>query len=377
MPAKKATTSRRDAKQIEAKHIGEETLDWSSVKEDDLMDTIMTNLRHYGYFYEQKTYVKWVEDWIREFKNSNNLLKQYKRAKGWRTCGTFAGLCRMELNGAPLPESCKLFQDNQLTSILSYAESDNVQQVEKTVVARKTPAEHLAEKTATLVGEIEYAIDEYFENTISKSYSLYNHLKKENSAAQSAREAMRVIETHKAEMEEVISGTSPDLVEAYSHLTKREKTKYLKFLNEMIVDLQKYLETKKAARKPRAKKEKPLIKQVEKVQYQKESSEYKVASISPVQIIGKHELYLFNTKTRVLKYLRSDRVDGFWIKGTTVQGFNEAESFKKKIRKPEEMLGTLVKSTKTKAQKYVKALSTNETEADGRINRDTIILKAF
>jgi hypothetical protein len=368
--------SRKDAKQIEAQQIGEETLDWSSVKEEQTMSVISDNLRHYGYFYDNKAYVNWVEAWIKEYKDSDTL-KKYRKAKIWRTSSTFAGLCKMEINGATLPESCKIFQENEIKNILECSEKDNVKIVEKSVIIRKTPLEHLAEKTEVLLGEVEGSIDDFISGSLSKSYSLYKLLKQKSAAAQSARECVKIIERHRAEILEAISGEDPCLIEAYQHLSKQRKNAHLKFYNEMLTDLEKYIQGKKASRKPRAKKEKPLIKQVERVIYAKESQDYKVTSVNPVQIIGKHELYLFNVKTRVLKYLVSERVDGFWIKGTTVQGFDDKQSFKKKLRKPDDVLSTISKSSKSKAIKYINALSTAASKSDGRINADTIILKVF
>jgi hypothetical protein len=92
-------------------------------------------------------------------------------------------------------------------------------------------------------------------------------------------------------------------------------------------------------------------------------------------MVGAHALYLFNTKTRVMKYLVSDRRDGFLVKGSTIHGYDQEESFKKMLRKPEAMIETIGKATKSKALKEFKALKTKQSTTDARINRDTVILK--
>jgi len=109
--------------------------------------------------------------------------------------------------------------------------------------------------------------------------------------------------------------------------------------------------------------------------YQKECAEYKISSTSPAYIVGANEVYLFNTRTRVIKYLVASKRDGFTIKGTTVKDYDADLSFKKTLRKPEEMIKSINKSTKLRALKALKALKTKQNATDGRINADTIILK--
>ena len=86
-------------------------------------------------------------------------------------------------------------------------------------------------------------------------------------------------------------------------------------------------------------------------------------------------MYLFNTKTRVMKYLVSDRRDGLMVKGSTIHGYDQEASFKKMLRKPETMIEAIGKSSKAKALKEFKALKTKQSETDARVNKDTVILK--
>jgi hypothetical protein len=176
-------------------------------------------------------------------------------------------------------------------------------------------------------------------------------------------------------MRELIEDKTEDLIEGYSHMTTRQQKAFYKFISDIISDCEKYIISKKATRKPRTKKPTPASKQVAKVLYLKESSEYKIASVPPEQIVGAQAMYLFNTKNRVMKYLISDRRDGFTVKGSTIHGYDVEASFKKMLRKPEAMIETIGKATKSKAMKEFKALKTKESATDGRINRDTVILK--
>ena len=76
-----------------------------------------------------------------------------------------------------------------------------------------------------------------------------------------------------------------------------------------------------------------------------------------------------------MKYLVTDNSNGFTVSGTTVKNYDAELSFKKKLRKPEEMIDAINKSTKLRALKALKALKTKDSPTDGRINADTVILK--
>lgn len=378
MARRKKTTSRRASKFGDEVHIGRETLDWKLISEEDYPNKIMESLRHYGYFYERKSYVSWATEWIK--KNSPEDLKAYKASEDWRTSPTLASLMKMELMGADLDASAKDFIKDNLETIVSFGQiniDNNVDQDDDDdePVKRKSPAELLKEKTNKIIGDIEGFIDDYFDDSLDKKFSLYTHLKGIDAAGQTTHDIIAHYKAIREELRELIEEKTEDLVEAYGHLSVPKQKKFFKLIESFIEDSEKYLLSKKATRKPRAKKATPASKQAEKVIYQKECAEYKISSTSPAYIVGASEVYLFNTKTRVIKYLVASSRDGFIIKGTTVKNYDADLSFKKTLRKPEEMIKSINKSTKLRALKALKALKTKQNATDGRINADTIILK--
>jgi hypothetical protein len=337
-------------------------------------------MRHYGYFYEKKAYQSWMLAWIKEHMPES--IEDFKSAESWRCTSTMSSLCKMELNGCILPESSKEFQLKHVEELLETGKVNREANVEldandEPVKApkRKTPQELLAEKTSEFIGEIEGCVDEFTTGELDPKWSIYNEMKRVNTAAQTARDTIKFYEPVKEEMRELIEDKTEDLIEGYSHMTTRQQKAFYKFISDIISDCEKYIISKKATRKPRTKKPTPASKQVAKVLYLKESSEYKIASVPPEQIVGAQAMYLFNTKNRVMKYLISDRRDGFTVKGSTIHGYDVEASFKKMLRKPEAMIETIGKATKSKAMKEFKALKTKESATDGRINRDTVILK--
>jgi len=366
------------AKLAEESNIGRETIDWSAVKPEEYEKKILETLRHYGYFYERKSYVSWAQEWIKE--NRQNDLKALKASEDWRISPTLASLMKMQLMGAELDKAAIDFINHNVDDVVRFGQINIENSVEededdKPEVKRKNPSELLKEKTLAVMGEIEGFIDEHLDGTLDKKLSLYTHLKSIDAAAQTARDIVKFYKEMEAELIELTVDKTEDLVEGYSHLTIKEQKSLLKLVSTFISDAEKYVLSKKANRKPRAKKVTPATKQVAKVIYQKECADFKISSTSPAYIVGATEVYLFNTKTRVMKYLVTDNSNGFTVSGTTVKNYDAELSFKKKLRKPEEMIDAINKSTKLRALKALKALKTKDSSTDGRINADTIILK--
>ena len=144
------------------------------------------------------------------------------------------------------------------------------------------------------------------------------------------------------------------------------------------------IETKKTtrkARKPRARSKESIIK---KLKFQINDSELGIASIHPTEIVNANEVWVYNTKTRKLgvyharsKDPRNMGRDGLTVKGTTIQDFNPDLSLQKTLRKPKEQISNWTGKAKTKFAKAFDELTTTGIKLNGRINDNTIILKAF
>lgn len=259
----------------------------------------------------------------------------------------------------------------------SFEKTDDAPKVE-----RKTPMEIIQEKAAEFIGDIEGVVDEYLNGDI-KEYSLFDTLKRTESSAQQARlvgDRYKKVREEIAELCELPpvskqTDAQKQLAEGYAFLKKTEQKAYLKFLDGLIDDVDKYIGAKKAVRKPRVAKPKAADKQVAKVQYMKQCPDYKLASIAPINIIGAMRLYLFNTKTRVITELISNAANGFEVKGTTVQGIDMENSRSVKLRKPEDFIKVVMNKTPRQINKAWEELTTKSTEANGRINKDMIIMR--
>jgi len=174
------------------------------------------------------------------------------------------------------------------------------------------------------------------------------------------------------------------LKEGYSHLKKADIKQYTIAITELLSALDFVIDTAKATRKPRKAKPKSATKLVEKLKFMKVDSKYQLASISPDQIVGASELWVFNIKTRKLGRYVAKNIDpkgmgregsGLSVKGTTITQFDEQLSIQKTLRKPDEQLKEFKGAGKVKLRKFLDEIKTTDTKLNGRCNPDTVLLK--
>ena len=372
------------ARVLEEKHIGVETTNWVNVPSELVEMKVYTNLRIYNYFYDHKDAFKWAEEWVK--KNRGQDLSDFKASEDWRVNTTLGGLCKMHLAGAPFDEKRMAWVNAGIDAAVKAGKENKRIEASLSTKPAKTSADVLADKIHDFIAEVEAVIDDYHNPKIlldAENYSVYNELKKINAPKPLAQKVYDYYKPLYDEIEELVTKKTPDLVEGYKHLkTTKEKKDYLAFIKNIIDDCQKFLNAATASkvrkpRQPRAKKKVPIEKLIARVKYQKESAEYKLTSVDPAAIVGATEVYLFNTKYRHLIQLVASSVDGFSIKGTTVTNMREESSWKKTLRKPEDVLKEIGGTTKARASKLFLDLKTKASPANGRLNEETIILKVY
>jgi len=243
----------------------------------------------------------------------------------------------------------------------------------KTVVS---PTELTQRKTNGFLAEVDAAIDNYPEE-----YSLYNELTRITAAHVTAKQTYEMLVPIRDEVQELVNlpksrknVDQQQLDEGYSYLKPKERKAYLAFLNEMVSDAERYMQKKKALRvsKPKVRS---AEKQVAKVNYLKESAEYKVSSINPMMIVGAKRLFTFNTRYRQLSEYVTNSGMGFEVSGTTVKNIDTENSSTVIVRKPLDLLPIVLGKSLRDVHKAIGEIKTKRTEATGRINKDTIILR--
>jgi len=362
----------------EERHVGRETVDWENVTDFEL--AFRDTLHHYGYFYDIKEGNKWAAEWVKK-NYTKAKLADFKAAEPWRTSMTIYSMCKMMLNGATFDEKRMAWLKEGIDSTIAFGNQKrkDVKTNTNTTIQKKSPAEIVKERTSDFIAEIDAKLDAWTSGPLSdeEDYSVYNELQKVDAAYNTAKGVLDYYTPQMEEIQELVSKKTDDLVEAYSHLTIKKRKELLSILKSIVSDAEKYMSAKKVTRKPRKKKAVSSAQIVSKVKYLKESTEYKVASVDPSDIIGAKVVWLFNVKYRTFTRLESESTSGMSIKGTTILNFDEDKSAKKKVRKPEEFLSKTTKTTKTKINKEFVDLKTKESVPNGRINADTIIYKVY
>ena len=212
------------------------------------------------------------------------------------------------------------------------------------------------------------------EKTTIDIYALFKKHGLPSSATTAVRE---VVEGWLLDYEDAYHKRCPDAVEGYSHLKRPELSRRIKSCEEMLSDLDRIKSAGKATRATKVKGPKAADKQVARVNYKKEDTEFKLVSIPPIQVIGKRRLFTFNTKSRVITEFVTTAVNGFQMSGSTLKDFDQVNSRCTRLRKPNDFLPIALTKTPNQIDKEWKNLTTKTTVPNGRINKDTILLRVM
>jgi hypothetical protein len=175
------------------------------------------------------------------------------------------------------------------------------------------------------------------------------------------------------------------LIEGYSIYDKKDLQNLYEGYTNLLGALNMLIDMAKASRKTRKRMPKSKDKLVQKLKFKVSDDKYKVASINPIDIIGCNELWVFNVKTRKIGKYVASQIDplkqeregtGLSVKGTTITQFKESQSIQKTIRKPEDKLKEFHEAGKVKLRTYLEDINAVEIKLNGRINNETILLKA-
>jgi hypothetical protein len=214
------------------------------------------------------------------------------------------------------------------------------------------------------------------ENFDPKTFKVLNLLKGKGAKAAHARIVRDFYARDLAELEELASGKGDEqLREAYSHRSRRQIKAFIAFLTEIKNACEMLAQEAKVNRAPRAKKAVPAEKIVGKLKYMKTNEPLKLVSISPADILGAGELWIYNTKSRKLGRYVAAEFQTLSVKGTSITGFDEFKSIQKTLRKPEEKLKEFKAAGKVALRKFLDEINATDTKMNGRINEETILLK--
>lgn len=244
-------------------------------------------------------------------------------------------------------------------------------------VVSLSPMQKLQQKIArTIMIDIDDLEDKWIEGE-KATLDIYTSFQKHGLPSSATTAITEIISGWLLDYSDAYHKRCEQAVEGYSHLKRPELKRRMNECEKMLADIERIKLSGKAKRTVRKAKPKAADKQVAKMQYKKEDNDFKIVSINPVLLIGAVRLLTFNTKNKRLTELVCSSAAGFTVSGSTVKGWNASLSRSQSLRKPDEFLPIALKKTPTQIDKEWKTLTTKTYEANGRINKDTIILRVF
>ena len=253
--------------------------------------------------------------------------------------------------------SFRFIKEEETAEVLQFTKKPNIQ-------------DHMREKVSEMIGEIEGMIDDGY------TEGLYEFLKLNEFPPLLTKRIVEHFKRQVAEMKTVIAGDDDQLNEGYAYMTKKQLDSHLKMLEGYVADAERHASVVTKLRPPRVKKPVSADKKVKRLTYRKEDPKMKIASIPPTRIVGAQELWMINTKNRLLTVLRAIDRGGIDVKSNKFTGFDEKTSVSKRIRenKIDEVVATILKGGKVAKNKLMDSIKTKPSGLQQRGNIFTIFL---
>jgi hypothetical protein len=244
-------------------------------------------------------------------------------------------------------------------------------------VVSLSPMQRLQKKISNTIMQDLLDLEDKWIDGEKAELDIYQEFKRHGLTGAAVASVRQVIEGWLLDYEDAYHKRCEDAVEGYAHLKRPELNRRIKACQDMLADCDRIRSAAKATRATRVKQPKAADKQVAKVQYKKEDTEFKLVSIPPIKIVGGTRLYTFNTKTRALTEYITQDVKGFEISGTSIKNIDKVNSRTVKLRKPDAFLPIVLGKTPNQIDKEWKTLTTKTSIPNGRLGSDTILLRVL
>lgn len=359
---------------------GEPVYDWQSKEDQEAgLGAALSWYSANGNSKDQKKYA--LEYFAKKDKSIHARLKELE---DWRF-GTFGSICRMMMfeNGYKQEWSTSTFFDRKLQELLAVYEKlkEQIAQTKKEednkpqAPAPLTIQQRIFNAASEISGEFDEQID-IFTTTgnFESDFSAKNYLRTENVSSPVAKRIAEFFEPVAQELEDAYDRKCEQLVEGYSHLTRRNLKRLRDFVRGLVDETTQYSESSKKVIKRKVRVI-PPSRQVARVKYMRSFDELNLKSIDPTKMLQASEIWVYNTRYKKIQWYVSDGTP-LGIKGTTIIGYDVSKSQQMTLRKPEVFFKGMSMG-KRALSNAVKALKTKPAAVNGRINEQCIILGAF
>lgn len=322
----------------------------------------------FNYFYDSNDAKGFALSYLKNIKYNRDIINKISKSDpqklrniGWN--------CRLAENGTLSDDIWKWTEDKIIEVTSEVGDWEETKEETKVVVSIQ---DRINTKASDLIGELEEQLDVFYKEGVI-TFNLKSWLTEKNIAPQIAKKIKTHFEPQFEEISGALAGETPDLTEAYAKW-KKPILKVMVVFIKNIIDAMDAIDKNKLPPKPRKKKVKPASVIVAKLQYKKEEDALK--SIPPTSIVDASQLWTYNTKYRKLTVFNAEGPGGLSVRGTSIIGFDPKTSTTKKLRKPEQTLEKVLKIGKVGLKKIMTDLTTAPSEASGRVNEDTILLRS-
>lgn len=335
----------------------------------------------YGRFYGKKDAKELMCQYL-EHNDRTQESKVLRKVEEKEFNSTLCWLSRMTMRGLELTEHEDATLQNEINRLLKLiGKPEVVEKIEEEKPATNRPnvQEIMRDKAREAAGELEGMFDEFFLDgkTSQKTVDIvarFNVL---------PQHIPMIVEFWKRKQEEftLLSEGDKEVKEGYKEMGKIQLRNLLKFIDQVLGDLNSYISIKKASKAPRKKKAVPIEKVVAKLKYLKEfkdpANKLDLVSVHPTKLHGASEAWVYDTSKRKLHhYIADEYSKTFTVKGNTLLGFDANKSEVKTLRKAGEQIKEVMGS-KPAARKFFDSIKAVAAKPNGRFNESMIILKAF
>ena len=169
--------------------------------------------------------------------------------------------------------------------------------------------ERMRNKAIDAYQEVEHQIDKFVDNDYRTNFNMYKYLKQLGYSGKVVNYMKGLSDNELYELEN--KEGCEQLEEGFSHLNKSQKKRFIKFLQTIQADVDKYCEEYKPVRKPRIKTPKQLVKKLPFL------DKYKgFQSANPEEIIRARQLFTYNTSSK--KLTKFETFGGLSVKGSRI-----------------------------------------------------------
>ena len=349
--------------------------EWTGADEDFDAADILKSINWYVTKSDKRNYKKWTLDWMKD-KRSSWTKEDFDFAKrsNLKEFKTYGHYCRMLSRGFPQVEELTATVNTYINNLISLGKRKKESNKEKVVIS---PKERMENQVTELAGELMNLCDIANESIMNKTddykkTKIYQWLKGNEVGHMQAEMLGTVFSPALAELDELLKGEDTQLMEGYSYLGKRQQKNLHKFMSDLVADCLKYSADNKPIRKKRKIDPKKIV---SKVQYEKQSKEFGIKSVDPINILDSTKVVVYNTKYNTLSVYYACVGQTLSIKGTTIQNFDEDKSESRTIKRPQDAIKTI--KNQTSLDKVWNSQHSMIKSPNGRLNANTVIMKVF